>query len=102
MSRVDAFYEARFISFGIAIAILMLFIGPHMVWKFMGQKRATELVKRWEAEDARVRPPGSFVPVWSVRLAGYLSTHTVRRPSPNPLLPPNRVGRPEFTHLLRS
>jgi hypothetical protein len=77
MSRVDAFYEARFICFGIAIAILMLFIGPHMVWKFMGQKRATELVKRWEAEDARVHPPGSFLPVWSVRLAGYLSTHTV-------------------------
>ena len=31
-----------------------------------------------EAEDARGRPPGSFCPVWSVRLAGYLSSSTVR------------------------
>jgi hypothetical protein len=78
MNRDDARAEARFLAFTIAIAISMLFIAPHIVWKFIGQKRATELVKRWEAEDARGRPPGSFVPVWSVKLAGYLSSYTVR------------------------
>ncbi len=78
MSRVDAIIETRFISFVIAIGVLMLFFGPHIVWKFMGQKRATELVKRWEAEDARLHEPGSFVPVWTVKLAGYLSYDTVR------------------------
>jgi len=80
MSRRDAITETRFISFVIAIGILMLFFGPHIVWKFMGQKRATELVKRWESEDARLHAPGSFVPVWTVKLAGYLSYDTVRWP----------------------
>lgn len=81
MNRGDALYETRFVAFAIGVAILLLFTAPHMVWKFMGQKRATELVKRWEAEDARGRPPGSFCPVWTVRLAGYLSSTTVRRSS---------------------
>jgi len=53
----------------------------------MGQKRATELVKRWESEDARLHAPGSFVPVWTVKLAGYLSYHTrltITTPSASP------------------
>ena len=78
MTRQDARAQARFVAFAIAIAISLLFTAPHVVWKFMGQKRATELVKRWESEDARGRPPGSFVPVWTVKLSGYLSSHTVR------------------------
>jgi len=73
MSFDDAIYETRFISFVVAIGILMLFFGSHVIWKFMGQKRATELVKQWEAEDARLHAPGAFVPVWTVKLAGYLS-----------------------------
>jgi len=78
MSRGDAKTETRFVTFVVAIGILMLFFGPHIVWKFMGQKRATELVKRWESEDARLHAPGSFVPVWTVKLAGYVSYDTVR------------------------
>ena len=78
MTEDDAIVETRFISFVIAIGILMLFFGPHIVWKFMGQKRATELVKGWEADDARLHAPGSFVPVWTVKLAGYVSYDTVR------------------------
>jgi hypothetical protein len=78
MTLLDAIAETRFISFVIAIGILMLFFGPHIVWKFMGQKSATELVKRWEAEDARLHAPGTFVPVWTVKLAGYVSYDTVR------------------------
>jgi hypothetical protein len=77
MNLFDAIAETRFISFVIGIGILMLFFGPHIVWKFMGQKRATELVKRWEAEDARLHAPGSFVPVWTVKLAGYVSYDSV-------------------------
>jgi hypothetical protein len=78
MSHDDARAQARFIAFAIAIAISLLFAAPHVVWKYMGQKRATELVQQWEAEDARGRPPGSFVPLWTVKLSGYLSSHTVR------------------------
>jgi hypothetical protein len=77
MTRDDAIMETRFIQFVIAIGILMLFFGPHIVWKFMGQKRATELVKKWESEDARLHTPGSFIPVWTVKLAGYVSYDTV-------------------------
>lgn len=78
MSPSDAIYQARFISFAIAVGILLLCFAPHVVWKYMGQKRATELVKQWEAEDARPRAPGAFIPVWTVRLPGYLSSNTVR------------------------
>lgn len=90
MSFNDAIYETRFISFVIAIGILMLFFGPHVVWKFMGQKRATQLVKQWEAEDARLHAPGAFVPVWTVKLAGYLSPDSVRRST---LLRPRALTR---------
>jgi hypothetical protein len=84
MTKDDARAEARFISFSIAVAIALLFIAPHIVWKFMGQKRATELVKQWEAEDARGLPAGSFVPVWTAKLSGYYSTDTVRRSANRP------------------
>ena len=87
MTHDDARREARFISVAIAIAIILLFTGPHIVWKFMGQKRATELVKRWESEDARLRSPGEFVPVWTVHLPGYLSTSTVRCCLSSPSVP---------------
>ena len=87
MERRDAKYETRLVSFVVAVAIILLFTAPHMVWKYMGQKRATNLVKQWEAEDARGRPPGSFCPVWSVRLAGYLSSSTVRQSAKANLLP---------------
>ena len=90
MTTDDAIRETRFISFVIAIGILMLFFGPHVVWKFMGQKRATELVKRWESEDARLHAPGTFIPVWTVRLAGYLSPDSVRRST---LLCPHALTR---------
>jgi hypothetical protein len=79
MSPSDARQESRLITFVIGIGIVMLFFGPHIVWKFMGQKRASELVKRWETEDARLHAPGAFVPVWTVKLAGYRSYDTVRR-----------------------
>jgi hypothetical protein len=97
MERSDAKYETRLVSFVIVAAILLLFTAPHMVWKYMGQKLATDLVKQWEAEDARGRPPGSFCPVWSVRLAGYLSSSTVRQSAEANLLP---VAYPELTQLL--
>jgi len=76
MNPNDARQESRLITFVIGIAIVMLFFGPHIVWKFMGQKRASELVKRWETEDARLHAPGAFVPVWTVKLAGYRSYDT--------------------------
>ena len=78
LNLTDAISETRFISFVIAIVVLMLFFGPHIAWKFMGQKRVTELVKRWKSEDARLHAPGSFVPVWSVKLAGCVSYDSVR------------------------
>ncbi|KAI9507438.1 hypothetical protein F5148DRAFT_1205023 [Russula earlei] len=76
MNQVDARHEARFASVAIAIAIMLLFFGPHVVWKFMGQKRATKLVKQWESEDARRHARGAFVPVWTVKLPGYFSSST--------------------------
>ncbi|KAI0300993.1 hypothetical protein B0F90DRAFT_370588 [Multifurca ochricompacta] len=76
MSHSDAFYQTRFISFAIGIGVTLVFAVPLIVWKSVGQARATKLVKRWEAEDARLRSPGAFVPVWTVKISSSLTSFT--------------------------
>lgn len=58
-----------------------------------GPKASTELVKRWEAEDARLHAPGTFVPVWTVKLAGYVSYDT-RLTITTPYAPPPSYFHP--------
>ena len=69
---------SHFLTFAVAVGIIILFTAPYVMWKCMGQKRAVTLVKKWEAEDARSRAPGAFVPVWSVKLYYSYSSTTVR------------------------
>lgn len=69
---------SHFLTFAVAVGIIILFTAPYVMWKCTGQKRAVTLVKKWEAEDARSRAPGAFVPVWSVKLYYSYSSTTVR------------------------
>jgi len=74
MKRREAHHQSNFVAFAIFIGVVLLFAVPYVSWKWIGQKRATALVKRWQAEDARSRPPGAFVPVWTVSLYGNFSS----------------------------
>ncbi|KAF8271522.1 hypothetical protein EI94DRAFT_1720322 [Lactarius quietus] len=65
----SAIIQTRWISFAILIGIMLVFFIPLGIWKSIGQGRLTKLIKQWEAEDARSRAPGTFVPVWTVKLS---------------------------------
>ncbi|KAI0058078.1 hypothetical protein BV25DRAFT_1891819 [Artomyces pyxidatus] len=70
------FFETRFITFGIFVGITLFFWIPILVWKHIGQTRATALVNKWAAEDSRNRGAGTFVPVWKVTLPGSFTNNT--------------------------
>jgi hypothetical protein len=72
-----AIHQTRMITTAIFIGILLLFLIPFGVWKSIGQARLTKLINQWEAEDARSREPGTFVPVWKAKLS--LNPYTVRK-----------------------
>jgi type VI protein secretion system component VasF len=78
MKHGEAHHQSNFVAFAIFVGIVVLFVVPYIVWKWTGQRRATALVKQWQAEDARSRPPEAFVPVWTVNLYGNLSSSVVR------------------------
>jgi hypothetical protein len=78
LKHSDAHDQTHFITFVIAICIVLLFTAPFIAWKFTGQSRATALVKQWEAEDARERPQATFSPTWTVKLYNNCSSGMVR------------------------
>ncbi|KAI0267148.1 hypothetical protein BC834DRAFT_98920 [Gloeopeniophorella convolvens] len=72
----DALHQSRLISIAIAFGVAFAIYTPLIVWKSLGQARASKLVKRWEAEDARIGASGAFVPVWTVKLSSSFSYNT--------------------------
>jgi len=64
-----AIHQTRLISAAIFIGIVLLFFIPLGIWKSIGQARLTKLINQWQAEDARSRAPGTFVPVWKAMLS---------------------------------
>jgi hypothetical protein len=78
MKHTEAHHQSNFVAFVIFVGTVLLFVVPYVLWKWSGQRRATALVKGWQAEDARSRPPGTFTPVWTVSLYSNFSSSTVR------------------------
>ncbi|KAI0250372.1 hypothetical protein BJV78DRAFT_1220251 [Lactifluus subvellereus] len=91
MKKTEHHHEENpynFITFAVAVGIVMLFTAPYVLWKCAGQARATTLVKKWEAEDARPHAPGAFVPVWSVKLyCNYSSITRLTITTPEAAMP---------------
>ncbi|KAI9428569.1 hypothetical protein H4582DRAFT_640254 [Lactarius indigo] len=71
-----AIYQTRWISTAILLGIVLVFLVPLGIWKSVGQSRLTTLIKQWEVEDARLRAPGTFTPVWKAKLPAAFSPHT--------------------------
>jgi hypothetical protein len=71
------FFAARFISFGLFLAITAFFLIPLAIWKYIGQQRANVLARRWIAEDSRGTRYNGYVPLWQIRLPGVMSNSTV-------------------------
>ena len=69
-------YEARLISFGIFIGVAILFWAPLVIWKMIGRRRMSDLVKRWAEADVLARGPGAFVPMWWVQTPGIFDSRT--------------------------
>ncbi|KAN0128746.1 hypothetical protein V8E53_013467 [Lactarius tabidus] len=65
----NAIYQTQWVSIAILIGIVLVFFVPLVIWKCIGQARLNQLIKHWEAEDARSRAPGTFVPVWKATLS---------------------------------
>jgi len=65
----EPIHQTRLITTAIFIGILLVFFIPLGIWKSIGQARLAKLINQWEAEDARLRAPGTFVPVWKAKLS---------------------------------
>ncbi len=81
------------------LGIVLMFLIPLGIWKSVGQARLTKLIKRWEAEDARSRAPGTFAPVWKAKLPAALSQYTVRKKRRRALLRHTRLIKATLQRL---
>jgi len=81
-------FEARLISFGIFIGVAILFWTPLVIWKMVGRRRMSNLVRRWAEADVLARGPGAFVPMWWVQAPGIFDSRTVLSVTIPPPPPP--------------
>jgi len=69
--------EARLISFAIFIITLIVFWAPIAIWKYIGRKRMTALIKQWTEIDTLARATGAFVPRWDVKTPGIFDARII-------------------------
>jgi len=96
----DEINQTLGISFLIWIGIVLVFLTPLVVWKALGQGHLNRVIKRWGAEDARLRAPGAFVPVWKAKLYAALASSTVRTKRWRPRLLRVRLINVDFQRLI--
>lgn len=72
-------FIAHLISLSIFLAIALVFWAPLIAWKMLGQQYANVLARRWASEDARTSGSryNGYVPQWTIRLPGVLSSQTI-------------------------
>jgi hypothetical protein len=86
---VDFNVEARFLSVGIFVGLVLLFFVPLAVWKFIGQRRANAMVGRWNRQDKMERSPNGFIPTWRVQMPGVFSSRCIIHVSTPPQTMPS-------------
>jgi len=68
--------EARGISFAIFIAMVLFFLLPIAIWKYIGRKEVSLMLKKWERADQNGR--GSVpMSVWSVKTPGIFRSNII-------------------------
>ncbi|KAJ6586979.1 hypothetical protein DFH09DRAFT_1142165 [Mycena vulgaris] len=69
-------YEARGISFAIFVVMILLFLLPLAVWKYIGRKEVNLMLKKWERADQNGR--GSVpMSAWTVSTPGVLRSNII-------------------------
>jgi len=70
----DQLSKLRFISFGVFVAVMVVFWVPLIIWKSVGRYRMRSLISEWSQIEVLAKNKGLFVPIWSVSLpSGYSS-----------------------------
>ncbi|KAJ7178480.1 hypothetical protein C8R43DRAFT_460663 [Mycena crocata] len=69
-------FEARGISFAIFVAMVLLFLLPITIWKYLGQKEVNAMLRKWEKSDQMGR--GSLpLSTWTVKTPGIFKSSIV-------------------------
>ncbi|KZT28955.1 hypothetical protein NEOLEDRAFT_1128440 [Neolentinus lepideus HHB14362 ss-1] len=95
----DRFIEARWITFGVFVGLMLLFILPISIWKFIGQRRVNKMLAGWAKEDRVLRGTNNQLPTWKVKTPGVFrptiqlsvtipASHTPTSFHPDAYLPP--------------
>lgn len=73
---VNHAYEARWITFAIFVGLMIFFLLPIAIWKYIGQKQVNSILKQWEKADKTGR--GSLpMSTWSVKGPGIIRSNIV-------------------------
>ncbi|KAJ7680382.1 hypothetical protein DFH06DRAFT_415456 [Mycena polygramma] len=69
-------YEARGISFALFVGMVLFFLLPIIIWKYIGQRHVNTMLKKWENEDKLGR--GSTpLSKWMVKTPGVARSNIV-------------------------
>jgi len=69
-------FEARAISFAIFVGMVLFFLVPIAVWKYIGQRQVNSMLKKWEKADKVGR--GSLpLSTWTVKTPGVVRSNIV-------------------------
>jgi len=69
-------YEARAISFALFVGLVIFFLVPIAVWKYIGQRQVNAMLKKWERADQTGR--GSVpMSTWKVKTPGIVRSNIV-------------------------
>ncbi|TFK54428.1 hypothetical protein OE88DRAFT_1642946 [Heliocybe sulcata] len=66
----DKFVEARWITFGVFVGMMLLFLVPIAIWKFVGQRRVNMMLANWAKEDRVLRGTDAQLTTWKVKTPG--------------------------------
>jgi len=70
-------YEARAISFAIFVGLVIFFVAPVAIWKYIGQKQVNAMLRKWETADKTGR--GSLpLSIWKVKTPNLIRSSIVR------------------------
>ncbi|KAK7057135.1 arginine methyl transferase [Favolaschia claudopus] len=68
--------EARGITFAISVGMIIFFLVPIAIWKYIGQKQVNAMLKQWERADRTGR--GSLpMSTWKVKTPGLIRSNIV-------------------------
>jgi len=69
-------FEARGISFAIFVVMVLFFLLPIAIWKYIGRKEVNSLLKKWEKAD-RVGRGSVPMSVWTVKTPGIFRSNII-------------------------